>query len=140
MYPHVIYSVEVCGKSNPTKHKSFRSLLDKCLKNLSSSRIDNPYIKINLLKFDQVYEIFLIRIYKFYVLGSGTYFKEIFCGNQTTHNYITGYASNHNFVHPLVQSSKMFISSFLNALKLWNDMPVLNKNDRFKTCLRHKFL
>ena len=130
VYPHIIYSVEVRGKSNPTKLRRLRRLLDKCLKILSNSRINSPFIKLNLLNFDQAYEYFsLIQIYKYYVPGIGSYFKEKICDNQTTHNYTTRFASNKNLVLPLVHSSKIYNSFFLNALKLWNDLPVLIKNE-----------
>ena len=83
VYPHVIYSAEVCCKTNSTKLRRVRSLLGKCLKILNNSRTDNPYFKINPVIFDQVYEYFsLIRIYKYYVPGIGSYFKEKFCDNR----------------------------------------------------------
>ena len=123
---HVIYSVEVWGKTNPTKLRSLRRFLVKCLKTLSNSGLGYPYIKLNLLKLAQVYEwISSIWFYKKYVLGIGSYLKKKFCSTQTAHNCTARFVSDQKLVHPLVHSSKIFDSYFSNVLKLWNDLTVL---------------
>ena len=61
---------------------------------------------------------------------------------RTAQNYTTRFASNQILVHPLIHFSKVYNSFFLNGLKLWNDLPVLIKNERslgrFKNGLRLK--
>ena len=69
-------------------------------------------------------------IYKYNVLGIGSYIKEKLCDHQTAHDYTTLFASNKILIHSLIHSFNMYNNFFSNFLKHWNDLLVLIENER----------
>ena len=141
VYPHVIYAIEVWGSSSQTQLNRLRRLLDKCLKIICEATRNDNRVDIRFLNFDQIYKYFcLIRIFKYYTMNLGPYFKDKFEVSSTEHQYNTRFSLNRNLLHPNVRSSKVFNSFFYNSIRFWNTIPVsakrLDSVSQFKKYLK----
>ena len=110
----------------------------KCLKILSGRRGADSYSDLNISILDQIYECFcLIRLFKYYVVGTGIYFNEKFSEAETNYKFRTRIVTDENLIHPNVPTSEILTSIFfLISLAFWNKLPVSAKNNYSLSCFK----
>ena len=143
VYPHILYGIEVWGKSSKTQLGRLMRIMDKCFKiinHLNSCTTDR-----SLLKLDQLYNYAcLVRAYKYIVCGSSDHFSDRFANLTLSHPFRTRSKVNMNLRTPRVVTSKFYKSFVYNVIALWNDIPLSFKADttlnKFKRYLREKHL
>ena len=118
VYPHVIYAIEVWGKSSKTALKRLSNKLKKAHELLPMS--ESP----KLMNLDQIYSLFcLIKFFKYHQMKESSYFHIKFNNSQVSHNINTRQNANNLFRNPYIHSSKMFRSFYYFAITKWNALP-----------------
>ena len=109
VYPHILYGIEVWGKSSKTQLGRLMRIMDKCFKiinHLNSCTTDR-----SLLKLDQLYNYAcLVRAYKYIVCGSSDHFSDRFANLTLSHPFRTRSKLNMNLRTPRVVTSKFYKS------------------------------
>ena len=144
IYPHLIYAVEVWGKSSKV---AVNRLSKKVLRaqSLVLAGNNNNELDCKMLTFTQIHEQFcLTRLFAYYKLDSNPYFSNKFTNQVTNHTLNTRNNLNNLFRTPVINSSKVFNSFFYNAINFWNKLPTPLRNvetiHAFKKKVKEKYL
>ena len=134
VHPHIIYCLSAWGGTSKSTLKPIVTLQKKIIRIITHSPFNSPsapiFTKLNILSFDQQYELNLsILMHKIYNNNTtGTYNLTL---TNKIHNINTRSSKNQNYYQKFNKLNIGLNSFITNGIKVWNKIPINKKTNRY---------
>lgn len=130
MYSQFIQNIIIWGGRHPSKTAKIKIAVNKALRIILNVQYDNyiPLIRtdilyknLNILKFEHVYQLFILKFLHYILYDNETLFKNHMMPLLPNSNYNTRLNNRFNF--PYTRLNSIHQSTIHNCVKLANDLP-----------------